>query len=148
MSGSLTHSPSAILRQLLVDLSLGTDPADEGIWPVYQGREPDTPDKTITTYDTEGVQDGRTMVGGRVYEHHGSQIRVRAANEPTAFEKAREIAVDLDEGEYYVAVTISTSTYLVQSISRVSGPLSIGKEPNSQRNLITINVKMAIRQTN
>ncbi len=147
MSGALTHSPADILSQLMVDLSLGTRPSSQSTWPVYISMEPSTPDSVITLQDTESVPQGRHMANGEVQEQFGVQVRVRAATHATAFAKARAIAVSLDTNVAYTGVAIDSSGYTIHNVSRKSGPLAIGKEPESRRDIFTINVVMAITQS-
>lgn len=149
MPGLLDHSPADILREVMVaTLSLGTDPDDGDVWPVYASSEPDSPDNCITVFDTEGVKTGRLMVGGEVTEHHGIQIRVRSVDFPTGYAKARAIAVSLDEELYYDPVTMESSIYNVRCFNRTSGVLSLGKDvPNTKRNLFTINGLLSVRRT-
>ena len=146
MSGSLAHSPAMILRQALVDLALGTAPADAGNWPVYVSQEPDSPDSVITVYDTAGVKDGRDQVSGRVYEHYGAQVRVRDANHAEGYAKAQTVAVALDESLRLRVVTVSGSRYVVYGVTRTGTVLSLGKDvATSKRNLFTFNVLVALR---
>lgn len=146
MSGPLVHSPAAILRQLLIDLTQGTTPSDNDSWPMHYSSEPDTPDNAITVYDTAGTPDGRTMIDGRVHEHSGAQVRVRAQSESVGFTKAQAIATAMAEDVSYAGVIVESTSYKVDAISRISGPLSLGKEPGSKRNIFTINVTMAVKQ--
>ena len=148
MSGSLDHSPSQIIRQMLVDLSLGTLPSEDDDWPIFATNEPDTPDSVITVYDTLGKLDGRTQVDGKLQIHHGFQVRIRDANTRNGYSKANAIAIALDESTYQETVTISDSIYLVHSVSRTTDVLPIGKEtPTSKRNIFTINATATLRQT-
>ena len=153
MSGALAHSPADVVRNLLVDLGLGTTPSDAGSWPVYAAQEPNTPDSVITIYDTAGRKNGRTQVDGEVQEHHGIQIRVRDANHQDGYAKARAIAVALDEQVAAQGVVVDDivgtgqTTYVVWNVSRTTDVLSLGKEtPTSKRNLFTINAVAALRQ--
>ena len=147
MSGALTHSPADIIRQLLIDLSLGTAPADSGSWPIYVSAVPDTPDSIVTVTDTTGKDDGRLMNGGERQEHHGFQIAIRAVTHAAGFTKARAIAVSIDEDVDNADVTVSSSSYVVYAISRISGVIVAGKNPpTSKRNLFTINAVVALRQ--
>ena len=147
MSGSLTHSPADIIRQLLTDLGQGTLPSATTDWPIYFSQEPNSPDEVITIYDTTGIKNGRTMVDGEVHEHHGFQVRIRAGQYATGFTKARAIAIAMDESVRNTTVTLDASTYKVYSITRVSGPLSIGTDvPTSKNDLFTTNAVAAIRQ--
>lgn len=145
MSGSLTHSPAEIIRQLLVDLALGTD---DGTWPVKFATEPNSPDNVITVYNTAGRSDGRVQNGGERQEHHGFQVRIRSTSEAVGYTRARLIAVALDESVLLTTVTVSSSTYLIQSISRTGDILSLGKNhPETNLNLFTINALASLRQT-
>ena len=147
MSGSLVHSPAQIISQLLIDLSLGTAPVDEGSWPIRFSGEADSPDNVITVYDAPGIKDGRSQIDGEVQEHHGIQVRVRAGKHGVGYTKARAIAIGLDESVQLNSVTISESVYLVYAISRTSDVLALGKDhPTSNLNLFTLNAVVALRQ--
>jgi len=147
MSGSLTHSPADVVRHLLIALSQGTLPSDSGSWPVYCGRIPSTPDSAIVVLDTEGVKTGRTMPDGEQQGMHGVQIHLRSTNHAAVFTKARTVAVQLDTQVNRDTVTISSSTYLVQSVSRVGDPIAVGKDVDTKRDIFTINALVSVRQT-
>lgn len=154
MSGSLSHSPAEIIRDLLVTLGLGTDPADSGSWPIFVSREPDTPDSVITIYDTTPRLQGRSSPGGITQEHYGIQVRIRDASPRGGWVKANALVVALDQTIALDDVTIEDedgtglSTYKVYTVSRTGGILSLGKQiDSSKRNLFTINAVAAIRQT-
>ncbi len=153
MTGSLTFSQADVIAQLLIDLGIGTDPTANGDWPIYVSEEPNEPDNVITVFATVGTQDGRTMIDGEVQEHEGIQIRVRSAGYDTGNRKADELKIAIDQtierDTVQVASVIGTGTldYFVQAVSRVSGPLSLGKEtPTSHRNVFTINAIVALRE--
>lgn len=148
--GTLTHSPAEILAQMLIDLSLGTDPDDSAAWPVYSTGEPGTPDNCITTYDTSGLDDGSSMIDGEQYGHLGVQVRVRGATHGGGgWAKAHAISQSLDRNSHNRIVTVDGTQYIVYDVSR-NGPtvLAAGKDsPTSRRSIYTINVVMAVRQT-
>lgn len=153
MSGSLTHAPSDVIRNLIIDLAEGTAPSAGGAWPIYVGQEPNSPDNVVTVYDTAGEIQGKAHVSGEVQERYGVQIRVRAANFHTGQNKARAIAVALDAVSA-TSVEVGTDagtggeTYLAYAVTRRSGPLSLGKNvTTSKLNVFTINVVAALRQT-
>ena len=148
MPGSLDHSPAEVVRRLLIQEGLGSDPADPpGTWPVYANGEPDTPDSAITVYNTQGRDGGRTMTDGERQEHHGVQVRIRAAAFNTGFSKARAIAVSMDEDIVQEFITIGSASYKVWSISRSSDVLFLGNDtPTSKRKLFTINALVSLRQ--
>lgn len=147
MAGVLLHSPADILRQLLIDLELGTAYVDDATsWAVFASGEADMPDDCITVYDTEGRNHGREMVHGERQEHHGFQVRVRARNHAVGYLKARDIAVKLDQEVYQELVTVEEIQYLVHAVTRVGDVLPIGKDaPRSKRSLFTINGIVSLR---
>lgn len=147
MPGLLLHSPADVVRQLLVDLGLGIDYADDRTdWALFASGEPDLPDNCITVYDTTGLDEGREMVSGERQEHHGLQIRVRSKTQAVGFAKARDISVALDEDVYQETVAVDGDSYLVWAVRRTGDPLFLGKDaPNSKRNLFTINATVSLR---
>ena len=148
MPGTLTHSPADVLRDLLIGLAVGTAPSAAGNWPIFVAGEPDTPDNCITVYDTAGTLEGRSMIDGEKQEHHGIQIRVRANDYPTGYTKARTVATTLDTSVYQNSASIGASVYVVQSVSRTTDVIPLGKEnPLSKRDLFTINALVSLTQT-
>lgn len=147
MSGALSHSPALIIRKLLVDLGQATEPSDSKSWPAYAGQEPDTPDEAITVYATEGRLFGRHMTDGEVQEQYGVQVRIRSQEENTGYAKANDIAIALDQAVYLDTVTIGTKQYLVWALHRAGCVHRLGKAPNTQRSIHTINAYATIRQT-
>lgn len=145
-AGPLLHSPADILRWLLVQLGLGTDPGNAGSWPVYCSSEPHAPDNCITTYDTEQRGDGRSQISGEMFQHYGVQIRIRSVDHPTGYVKANALANALDQSVYQEVVTVSGTRYLIHAVSRSSAVLPLGKEvPASKRSLFTINLLVSLR---
>jgi Bacteriophage minor capsid protein len=160
MSSLLSDSPADVVRWLLVHLGestimmpngqtipagLATDPNldPQQPWPCYASDEPDGPDSVITVYDTQGRDDGRSMIDGERYEHHGIQIRVRAVTHREGYLKARQIAVAIDQAviNKYVAFGDGTGrAYNIPCISRTSNVIPLGKDtPNTKRRIFTIN---------
>jgi hypothetical protein len=142
--GNLDHSPAAVLRQLLIDIGVGTS---QGTWPIKVDNEPDAPDDCITVYNTSGGIDGRNQISGEGLEHPGVQVRVRSSNPTTGWQKIKAIAVVLDQSIHLDAVTIDSSSYIVYAVTRAGSPLSIGSDVSkTKRRLFTLNAKMALRQ--
>jgi hypothetical protein len=130
-------------------MTLGTLPDDDGDWPVLCSLQSDKPDNQIAVMDTPGIIEGRSQVEGEVQEHFGVQLLIRASTPNVAFAKTRNIAVSLDQGVVREVVNVDTATYLVQSITRVGNPHSLGREsPTSNRHLYSINTIVSVRQTN
>lgn len=140
------HSPADVVRQLLVDLGLCSDPGAGFAWPAYASAEPPAPDEAVTVYDTAGTSFGRSMATGARSENPGVQVRVRARDHRTGWAKARQIARLLDTGTLWRAVTVGTAAYCVQDFGRTSDVLALGKEvPNSKRSLFTVNGTLCYR---
>ncbi len=125
----------------MVAMSLCTDveTTPNGEWPTSAYGELDTKDKTITFRDTLGRNDGRTF-DGEWQEAHGFQVKVRARTPDTAYVKANEIAIAMDQSLLDYSVTFGTpsTTYLVHSVSR-DALIPLGREPTTSRSLVTFN---------
>ena len=149
MSGSLTHSPSQIVQQLLVDLSLGTLASANGSWPVTYGQFPDEltgRDNAIFVSDMEGRLDGRSMIDGSMFEFYGINLNVRGTRYGDSHVKARAMAMALDAVTLR-SVTISGTTYAVYNFQRTGGVLHLGKEVGTSRHLFSINGQLTVRQS-
>lgn len=142
MSGALNHSPAQIIRELILDLSLGTSGSP---WRVYYATLPDNPDKAIGILGSGGQHQGRDMVSGKVYERYGFQVTVRG-DYLSAHNKANDIAVDFDQSVSHTIVEMDSRRYRILSISRTGSINPIGRDETSRRHLFTINATAAIRQ--
>ena len=151
MSGSLSHTVSQVIRQLLIDNGLGSNGGAS--WPVYSMQEPDSPDNAITVYDTAGVGRGRFQIDGEVQEVHGIQVRVRSKDGQTGWKKAQDIKVDLTQNSHLAVVTVTdpggygtaTQAYTIFNISHRSGPFPI-PDQDSDRKIHTTNFVVTIRE--
>jgi hypothetical protein len=85
------------------------------------------------------------MEDGEIYEWHGVQVRVRGTNHPDAYQQANAISIALDQSIRRNVVTIDGDRYVIYSVSRRSGPISLGKEPDTNRVLFTINATVLVR---
>jgi hypothetical protein len=147
MSTALNHSPKYIVRQLLVDLDLGTDPSLSEAWPIYDTSEPDTPDNCITVYGPVGIEGGHIQYSGQLLVMQGIQLRIRSLDPETGWLKAHALARAIDETVYQDTVTLSGSTYYIQSITRRGDIIELGKDyQNSERYLFTVNAVVALRR--
>ena len=148
MPGVLTHSPADVLRRILIDLGHGTSPSDEGTWPISVGVELDSPDNTITLYDTVGKQNGRLMTSGERQEKPGIQVRVRAVSHVVGYTRAQLIATQMATNIYLISIKLDSTTYEVWSVSRTTNVLALGREtPTSKRHLFTVNAIMTLKQS-
>lgn len=151
MSGSLSHTVSQVIRQLLIDNGLGSDGGAS--WPVYSMQGADTPDDTILVIDRAGIARGRFQTSGEVQEVHGIEILVRSKDGQKGWKKAQDIKVDLTQNSHLATVTVTdpegygtaTQDYTIFNISHRSGPLPI-PDSNSDRKIHTINFVVTIRE--
>ena len=145
----LTHAPSAVVRQLVIDLALATDrTADpEGAWPAFATSEPDRPDSVITVYDTVGRDQGRLNGSGDALDQPGVQVRVRATNHPDGHAKASAIRAGL-LGVYDQAVTVGANQYLVHAVTRVRQVAALGRDVPSAsgRRVLTFDATVCLKQ--
>jgi hypothetical protein len=97
-------------------------------------------------FDTTGTPDGRSQIDGEVLQHPGIQLRVRASGHQTGWSKINSLTVALDAINNY-RVTIDSSTYTIQVISRRSTVESIGKEDSvTKRDRFVANFTVSIDQ--
>jgi len=132
-----------------VDLSLGTLASAGGAWPITYAEEPD--ERTgrgshIFVRNTEGLLQGRSMLGGYVFEKHGLQIRIRDTQHEDGYSKAKDIQVALD-AVTLTAMTISATTYVTIGFHRNGSIVDIGKEPGTNRHQFSINGYLTVRQS-
>lgn len=147
MSGPLVHSPAEIIRHLFVNLGAGVLPTAGGSWPIYVASEPSDIDSIITLYDTAGIVHGREHIEGVIQEHYGIQVLVRTSNPRAGYTKAAELSTLIDETIKRNSVTISSTNYFVEAITRTTTVLALGKNaPIDNRNHFTINAIVALKQ--
>lgn len=132
-----------ILRQLLLDLTIGTESA---AWAVYVGFMPETGDSTICLYDTAGREDGRMMKTGEKIEHPGIQVIVRGKNYPAAMQKVVDIAHAFDSTKRVSVIVDSEGPFLLHNISRTGTilPLGMEQEGDRRRHLFSLNAVVSI----
>jgi hypothetical protein len=138
MSGSLDHFPADILRQLLIDLRVGSDVTATD-WPTFSQKEPDSPDNAITVFDTMGRDLGRTNPDMVRSERYGIQVRVRGGDINATGVRARSIAMALDS-VVRRPVTMDATSYLVLGFVRTGPVLRLGVDaPSSGRWIFVVN---------
>lgn len=146
--GSFLDSPAAVIAQLLIDLTLATDPSSSGAWPVSVDSELDSPDNVLCVTNTEAVQSGRVQISGQMSELWGFQLKIRAADPQVAFAKANAMAVAFDQVIYHNGVTIGSNKYFVGAVTRKGSTLFAGREGSAtKRSIYTINAIVDILQT-
>lgn len=147
MTIALSHSPADVIREMLIDLSLGILPQSgtDNDWETYCDHLPDQPTRAVAVYDTAGLKNGRSAFG-EVYQHNGIQILVRAEDHPTAFAKVNAIQQQLDEVVKNTTVTFSGSTYVVFAAQYQSGPIRL-QDDSLRRNKFSLNYLIALQQS-
>ena len=127
MSGPLNDEPGLIIRQMLEDNSLVTDPEDELDWPCFHTNSPDDPSSQVCITDTAPIISGRTIVDGQTIEQYGFQVKVQARRKPVAWHKINRIKQRFD-AVIRDAVFYNGSTYVIQAVNLTSGILNLGVE--------------------
>jgi hypothetical protein len=138
-------SPADRIRQLLIDLELGSA---SGTWPVFVSFLPAEPDNAICIYDTTGRLGGRLMENGLQIEHSGIQIRVRGDVYPDTWNKANAIAIALDQQIRRSIAISGENSYILHNASRTGSIIPLGLDPEDQRRRFhfTINTLLTISQ--
>lgn len=146
MSGQLQHTPAEIIRQLIIDLSLGIEPDGSTTdWQVYNNVLPDISDNAIVVTDTEPVQEGRSMPTGEYQEHYGFQVKVRGTTDLVAFRKAHAIQNAFAVTVKRTKAIVGGYNFFVFAISKTSGPLPF-RAPNSSLYFRSLNCVVALIQ--
>jgi hypothetical protein len=140
----LQDPPCMIIRQLMLDLALASQISDNDDWPVFDSNMPDRPDDCIIVTDTDSLLDGRTQFDGETQEHFGFQVKIRSKGPVEGYRKLAEIAASFDDSVLKFPVDVGANSYTVQSITRRSGIIKMGKESVSARNLWSLNCTASI----
>lgn len=148
----LAHSPSEIIRQLMIADGKASDggtlnasnlPA--GDWPAFKGVEPDKPDEVITVFTTTGTDSGRTQVDGEVASFFGFQVRVRSYDGVRCFARAAVLR-DWMQALLPKQVTVNGTVYLIPAISGIGQVNELSRDrPPTGRWVCTVNAVSAIR---
>lgn len=158
----LTISPAAVVRQLLVDMGLGSDYTSNTAWPCFHDHEPDLKDnsasrgESVTVYGASGRGEGRLMLDGEPSGTDGVQFRVKGRTAARTYAKASAILDAISRrgsgNDAYlrdVAVTddagTALGTFLVQCFVSIGSVIELGvDQPNSRRCLATLNAEVRI----
>ena len=144
-TNQLNHSPADIVRWLLIDLNVGTDPDSETDWPFFCDGEGDTPDNVIGVNNTSGIVQGEVQYNGEVQEHYGLQFRLRATKSSVAWPKINELMLAIDQQVNNNTVTIDGTQYYVDCIARTGTVFALGKA-DGKRYVYTLNATVSLRQ--
>lgn len=151
----MTHSPSDVVTQLLIDKGHGSTidgtGTPGGAWPVYTDNEPTSPDNVVTVYLAgDGPNHGRTNPDGQMQGPESIQIRIRCKDYRTGYTKADSIRTFIEspsQGAYRQDVTIGAIRYTIHSFCKISNVIPLGKEsPTSVRRVFVINCYVTVDQ--
>jgi hypothetical protein len=146
MAGPLRHSAAYVMRKLLIDLGLASEPSANLAWQAFVGREPNVPDQVITVLDAVGRNLGSLMQGEQ-QEVHGFQVRVRSTRQDAGYVRARQIAVALDAVSYRIVTVSGGHNYLVNNVHRAVDVIYLGEQkPESSRFVHVVNALAHVRQ--
>jgi hypothetical protein len=145
VDGVTEISPADILANWLIAEGYGTNPSAGLLWPTYVNFMPGGRNEALCVYDTVGTQDGRDMRTGRLAEHPGVSIRVRALDHRSGWVKVSSLANVLD-GLNNAVVTFGGSTYSVQNAKRTGNSNSLGEDPANRTRLFTVNALLTVTE--
>jgi ribosomal protein L20A (L18A) len=130
------HSPTEVIAELIRSWDEGTNPLQEGPWPVFVNQMPNQPYSAIVIADDGAPNTGRIHRTGQTTGLPAYQLRVRATKMKEAKEKAYELGrrfdlVRRDE------VTVEDVVYVVQAIHQENVlPTFIGPDPDNRMNYV------------
>jgi hypothetical protein len=144
----VNHSPADVTAQLLIELGLATDPTAGLAWPVFVNGEPDAPDDCLTVYDQGGQDDGGLMAG-ELQAHYGVQVRCRTRSQAMGWVKLwaiRDALGDLAPNQTVAMTEGTPASYLVRCYAGIGQALSLGRDGNSSRRLLTLSALASLDQ--
>lgn len=147
-SQTLTDGAAEVVRQLLQDLGVGSDALARplGPWPCYSYSMPDGPDDLVVVYETANDVHGRLMADGSYGLHRGIQVMVRASDPAAASAKADEALTALATRVAYRRVTVGANAYMVHAVSKLNGPIYVGKDAAARTHQYSVNGQASIAQ--
>lgn len=150
LSTTLSFSCARIVAQYLVDQELGgyrtNVPRTEPDWVVVVGTNPDKPDSMIAVTDGPVFKDdGRLMSTGTHIVHPGVQIRTRAIDRDTAYQKLTDIRAVLETVKR-AEVVIDEKTFRLDNVSLNSHVMFIGNDPGTDRPTFVLNTYVTAKE--
>jgi hypothetical protein len=138
---SMKHSPAEILIKLLTADNKLSDPVENKDWPGYVGHSPETPDNCVTAFDTTPIIVARELATGGTCRLWGVQLRLRTAKDkyPLGWDKINGLDDHLTS-LHNALVSFEDAVFAVDSVCVDSGPMFIGQDEQSRRNLFTLNL--------
>lgn len=143
------NDPAAeVLRALMLQLGIGSDivapGSDQPSWPFYHSMMTSSPDNQLAIYDTSPIIQNRSQ-WKETQELFGIQFRIRSQGFDDGWDMGEEIKHCLDNQILRNTLIFNESTYLIQSVIRSGGLLSLGAEqPTVNRRLFSLNAVMCM----
>lgn len=140
-------SPAGVMAQYLVDVSVASIPPATP-WPVYISLTPagpGIPNELLVAYDTNGLLDGRPMRTGQTYQHEGIQLRIQSTRYDVGFAKALQLLNTVDSINRTTVLT-SAGDFVLHNASRTTTIVPLGPDPDTRRQLFTLNVRLSLSQ--
>lgn len=115
-------------------------------WPVSFASMPADGDRFVTVYDTTPVPDGRLMRTGEAITHPGIQVRVRAPDYQSGYEKASEIRKALTEQLLNSPAMTGLVTAWLVAFKLTADVTPLGQEEKNRRRMFVLNGTLTIRR--
>jgi hypothetical protein len=139
----MNTSPAHVIRAYLIGQSALSDPQlnQGGLWPGFVATKPDKPDTLVSVYNDGSRLEARSMRSGAWAGYPGIKFIARASTEAACYVKLDEIltALDVVQGG---AISYSGMNYVIDNVSRVMEPTSMGEEPGTRRQLMAATVRI------
>jgi hypothetical protein len=140
----LSESPAAIIAQFLIDEGIMTVPENDDLWPLYISMLPSLKGDCGAIYDTQGTKDGKQM-RGKYVGHPGVMIKIRSEEYITGWDKINDIGKALDVLTAQ-EVTIDDASFVIKNVSRIGDIGKLGIEPETRKNLFSLNCICCIEE--
>lgn len=145
---TLQDLPSDVLRYYLVGKNLIGLPGSTSpiTWPSFVGPFPDNVDNCLSLLDTTSIREGSLLQTGEVIEHHGVQLLLRCISHRDGMKLMTKLSATIDRDTFANVVDVpGGGRYVIQKVTRVSGPVYLGQEKEKQRRLFSMNTTMTLQ---
>ena len=156
----MAASPSQVLRQYLIDLGSVVDPAaaavNQDLWPCVTGPVPPDFPNYVGIIDTGAKVQGRIQDSGQRVTHPKVQVVVRAVDYATGYAKGAELQAIFDKigvptnrggNGQFSPVQVGSDDFVLSAAHTLVVLTPVGTEPDTNRQLFTINLQLEITQT-
>ena len=130
----INDMPCLIIARYLIAEGYMSLPSLGKDWPIYVTHMPDgknIADNIGAVYDTTPLSEGKLMNSDFI-QHFGIQLKIRSKNFDDGWDKINEISVAMNNVHNAIQIVNGTD-YLIQNMSRSSGPIFMGIEEGTKR---------------